>query len=159
MTRQPFGPAIAIALSFASSIALAQHDAHKPSGAPPDIAPCLQAQPAVEQILTAAAARLESARQTNDPAEMRAAVDQLQGVLRDLKTQLAPCAAAAASASAHAAHGAPASAPDKTIDPVCGMTVDPKTAPSATHEGRTYYFCSAADQKLFKSDPRKYIKK
>src|SRR5262245_55451718 len=30
-----------------------------------------------------------------------------------------------------------------TIDPVCGMTVDPGTAPaSVTHEGRTYYFCN-----------------
>ena len=32
---------------------------------------------------------------------------------------------------------------EKFIDPICGMTVDPRTAAgSYTHEGTTYYFCS-----------------
>ena len=31
------------------------------------------------------------------------------------------------------------------IDPVCGMTVDPESAPGkADYQGRTYYFCSTS---------------
>jgi Cu+-exporting ATPase len=46
------------------------------------------------------------------------------------------------------------------IDPVCGMTVDPKTAAgSATHEGETYWFCSPHCGAKFKSDPARYAAK
>ena len=38
-------------------------------------------------------------------------------------------------------------------DPVCGMFVDPKTAPKSEHEGKTYYFCSAEDKAKFDKDP------
>jgi YHS domain-containing protein len=44
-------------------------------------------------------------------------------------------------------------------DPVCGMDVDPKTAPKSTHDGKTYYFCSTADKETFDKDPRKYANK
>lgn len=44
-------------------------------------------------------------------------------------------------------------------DPVCGMSVDPKTALSATHEGQTYYFCSAGCKKQFEDNPAQYIKR
>lgn len=161
MTSLLFRLAAAIVPAVVPSLALAEHGGHQqpPPGHPAAVAPCLQAQPAIGKILEAAAARLESARQTNDPAQLRAAVDQLQGVLRDLKTQLAPCAAAAAPADPHAGHGAPAAAPDKAVDPVCGMPVDPKKAPSATHEGTTYYFCSVEDRQAFQKAPQKYIRK
>src|SRR5574337_1168652 len=43
-------------------------------------------------------------------------------------------------------------------DPVCGMTVDPKTAKhQAEHGGKTYYFCSAGCQDKFVSDPARYL--
>lgn len=38
-------------------------------------------------------------------------------------------------------------------DPVCGMQVDPKTA---THEGKTFYFCSAGCKRTFDADPHRY---
>lgn len=44
-----------------------------------------------------------------------------------------------------------------TIDPVCGMTVDPATALSAEVDGQTYYFCAAGCQKAFLSDPGSYL--
>jgi YHS domain-containing protein len=47
----------------------------------------------------------------------------------------------------------------KVVDPVCGMEVDPKTAPSATYKGQTYYFCSADEKAKFEKDPEKYVKK
>jgi Cu+-exporting ATPase len=44
------------------------------------------------------------------------------------------------------------------IDPVCGMTVDPRTT---VHRhalgGRTYYFCSAKCQTRFAAEPAKYL--
>ncbi len=45
-----------------------------------------------------------------------------------------------------------------TLDPVCGMTVDPaRAAGSHVLDGRTYYFCGAGCLHKFKSDPEKYI--
>ena len=53
------------------------------------------------------------------------------------------------------AHGA---ADTRSIDPVCGMRVDPaKTAHRHDHESRTYYFCSAGCRTKFAADPVKYL--
>lgn len=90
--------------AFLPGVALAQHAAQQ-AGAPQSSAEMLQCariQPVVDNIIAAAMTRLESARQSNTPAEMRAAVDQLEAALRDIRAQLAPCAAAAAAADAHA---------------------------------------------------------
>jgi Cu+-exporting ATPase len=46
----------------------------------------------------------------------------------------------------------------KERDPVCGMTVDPaKTAHTAEHAGKTYYFCCAGCATKFRTDPQKYL--
>src|SRR5438067_911146 len=45
------------------------------------------------------------------------------------------------------------------IDPVCGMTVDEKTAPAtAVHNGRTYYFCAPGCKRTFEKDPEAVLK-
>lgn len=42
-------------------------------------------------------------------------------------------------------------------DPVCGMSVDPKTTPHvATHAGTHHYFCSAGCLAKFNADPARY---
>src|SRR5437016_6906317 len=41
--------------------------------------------------------------------------------------------------------------------PVCGMDVDPKTAPKSVFKGATYYFCSEDDKKTFDAAPEKFI--
>jgi YHS domain-containing protein len=41
-------------------------------------------------------------------------------------------------------------------DPVCGMFVDPKTAPKSDFEGQTFYFCSLEDKAKFDKDPGNY---
>ena len=47
-----------------------------------------------------------------------------------------------------------------TKDPVCGMAVDEKTAAAtASYEGRTYHFCSAACKSKFEKEPRKYAER
>ena len=42
-------------------------------------------------------------------------------------------------------------------DPVCGMSVDPKTAVSSQYEGKTYYFCCNGCKTSFEKDPQKYL--
>ena len=42
-------------------------------------------------------------------------------------------------------------------DPVCGMEVDPNTAPAkAERDGQTFYFCSSACKDEFERNPMKY---
>ena len=55
--------------------------------------------------------------------------------------------------------GSDAAPSSRTIDPVCGMTVDPATAKggAATHAGHEYHFCSAGCRTKFLADPRHYL--
>jgi len=44
------------------------------------------------------------------------------------------------------------------VDPICDMTVEPATAAGKFEfDGMTYYFCSVHCEKLFQSDPAKYL--
>ncbi|HZB98346.1 MAG TPA: permease [Candidatus Sulfotelmatobacter sp.] len=45
----------------------------------------------------------------------------------------------------------------ETLDVVCGMSVDAATAPSATHRGTTYRFCSEGCRSAFLRDPGRYV--
>ncbi len=57
----------------------------------------------------------------------------------------------------HGGHGG--ATPDgDTKDPVCGMTVDPKTAAAtAVRGGSTYYFCSTSCRDKFEQAPEQYV--
>lgn len=45
-----------------------------------------------------------------------------------------------------------------TIDPVCGMKVDPaKAAGTEEHEGKSYFFCGKGCAAKFHADPEKYL--
>jgi len=47
-----------------------------------------------------------------------------------------------------------------SIDPVCGMTVNPNAAAGAhEHKGQTYYFCSTHCLKKFSEDPERFLNK
>src|ERR1700719_3163945 len=47
--------------------------------------------------------------------------------------------------------------PTGTLDPVCGMTVDPQhAAGSSVYQGKTYYFCSKGCVSKFEANPEKY---
>jgi len=41
--------------------------------------------------------------------------------------------------------------------PVCGMEVDPKTAPKSVYKGKTYYFCSQDHKAQFDAAPEKWL--
>ena len=46
------------------------------------------------------------------------------------------------------------------VDPVCGMTVDPKTAAGKSeYQGQMYYFCALSCKKAFDKEPEKYVGK
>ncbi len=122
---------IAVAVALVPSVAAAQHDAHQaaPSGGA-DMAQCAQVQPLIQNIVAAATARLESARQSNNPADMRAAIDSLESALRDIRTQLAPCAAAVT--DPHAGHTVPNMQPAAGDAPAASSPA--ATAPDA-HAG------------------------
>lgn len=102
--------------------------ATQPPAAP--LASCAQVQPLVQNIIAGAMGRLEGSRQTNDPAQMRAAVEYLGGALRDIRTQLAPCAAPAGGADPHAGHAMPATEP-----PAAAVTPTQPGAVADPHAG------------------------
>jgi len=51
---------------------------------------------------------------------------------------------------------APVSTAEHPLCPVCGMDVDPATAPKSVFKGETYYFCSDDDKKIFDAAPDKF---
>ena len=52
---------------------------------------------------------------------------------------------------------APVSTAEHPLCPVCGMDVDPATAPRSVFKGKTYYFCSDDDKKIFDAAPDKFV--
>jgi len=52
----------------------------------------------------------------------------------------------------------PVSTAGRTVCPVCGMNVDPATAPKSVYKGKTYYFCSEDDKKTFDAAADKFVK-
>jgi len=77
------------------SVAAGQHEGH-PAGAvgtpsAAQVTQCRQAQPVITGLLDAGLKRLEEARLTNSAAAMRDAADDVQAILIDARTQLAPC--------------------------------------------------------------------
>lgn len=126
MTAIVMRHALAAALILYAAPVLAQTGGHTMPGSQQPAAPageqvsaCVQSQQQVSGLIETASRRLDLARQTNDPAAMRGAMDDLQATLSMVKTQLSSCAQLAASAPAvdpHAGHvmpGAPA-APGST---------------------------------------------
>jgi copper resistance protein B len=125
----------------------AQHQGHQMGAAQPQpasqatVAECAQAQPLVMRTIDAANMRLEAARQNNSPPAMRAAVDDLQGALRDVRAQLAACAALqTAPADPQAGHATPttqqpASQPGAAVMQSGSPTPAPAAAAADPHAG------------------------
>jgi YHS domain-containing protein len=113
--------AVALLQGLATAQQAAQTGAAQAAPAAP-LASCAQVQPVVENVIVDATRRLEGARQTNDPAQMRAAVDHFGSALRDIRTQLAPCATPAGGPDSHAGHAVP-----KTAAPPSPRTATPAT--------------------------------
>ncbi len=52
---------------------------------------------------------------------------------------------------------APVSTNPHPLCPVCGMNVDPASAPKSVFKGKTYYFCSDDDKKTFDAAADKFV--
>jgi putative intracellular protease/amidase/YHS domain-containing protein len=52
---------------------------------------------------------------------------------------------------------APVSTAEHPLCPVCGMDVDPSTAPKSVFQGKTYYFCAQDDKETFDASPDKFV--
>jgi YHS domain-containing protein len=81
-----------------AGVSLAQHEGHQVAGAPTGDGACIAHAKESLRVLESANRRLEEARQTNSPQRMRAAMDELQGALGQLKTHLLLCAEAVSGA-------------------------------------------------------------
>jgi YHS domain-containing protein len=120
--------------------AWAQHEGHTAAGSqapavsPEQLTACVQSQQQVMAVVDAGNRRLELARQTNDSAAMRAAIDDFQMTLSAVRTQLASCAQLAAAAPVPAAPGSgtqPRAAVPTAADPHAGHAT-PGSQPAST---------------------------
>ena len=84
---------MAFVAGLSAATAAAQQTSGAPTTAAAEVTQCAQAQMAVDQLLAAGMQRLDSARQSNAAADLRAAVDSVQNTMRDARAQLAACAA------------------------------------------------------------------
>ncbi len=89
---------VLVLLLARAGVSLAQHEGHQMAGAPAGDGACIAHANESLRVLESANGRLEEARQTNSPQRMRAAMDELQGALGQLKTHLSLCAEAGSGA-------------------------------------------------------------
>lgn len=118
---------------------------------------------------------IADARALNDPAKMRAALDQAQKPLADMKEHMNMCMnMMSMMEKMHGGKGAMMGGAGHmemmrgeqlrmTTSPndlatLCKANVNSMNAPRATYQGKTYYFCSEADKEKFEKAPEKFIK-
>jgi len=148
-------PMLLVGLSGASA-ALAQHEGHQMPG---QSAGQIQA----DQRVRASVAEIErlnlmieTARQANDPAKMRAVIDELQNSLAAIRTNLRAVSPASTSEQAPMAPGSPG-AMDHSHMNMPGMSPPPKSpsTPEAKSPGETKMDHSHMDMPGMSSAPRK----
>lgn len=99
------GAALLFAL-VGTSAAVAQHAGHQmPAGSPADAAAsaCIEHSRQSLLIIDRVNRRLEESRQSNNPTKMRAAMDELQAALGELRTHQSLCVSAAEAKSSESA--------------------------------------------------------
>ncbi len=148
---------VGVVLLASRGAVLAQHEGHEMGQATAN-GECLAQAKESLRIVESASLRLEEARQTNSPQRMRAAMDDLQAALAEVRTQLTLCVKPATKTGPGAGNSSPQAPAGKAIDPVCGTEVNPASAPKATWEGKTYFFCSEADKAKFEKNPKSFVK-
>ncbi len=63
------------------------------------------------------------------------------------------------SCCSHGDHASAPAAPEKVLDVVCGMTVDPATAKQRfSYKGQEYFFCGARCRERFSADPESFLR-
>jgi YHS domain-containing protein len=85
-------------------------------------------------------------------AEMRTHVEMAEASMNEMKKHMSTCMESCGRHSDKKALG-------KVVDPVCGMEIDTTAAVTATHQGKTYYFCTEDNRAKFLKDPDRYTAK
>ena len=85
-----------VGLTAWAGLSLAQHQGHQMGTGSAGGGPCLAHAKEGLRIVERADRQLEEARQTNSPQQMRAAMNDLQAALGEVRTQLSLCASSAA---------------------------------------------------------------
>lgn len=111
------------------------------------VSACIAAQQQVVALADRLSQRLEAARQTNSPQQMRSAVEDLQAGLAEMRSRAAQCAAleaAAAPVDPHAGHAMPSSA--MPVKPAAAPGAKPSTTakPADPHAGHVMPSAGAA---------------
>ena len=97
MTRVIHWCGVAAIVALMPAFASAQHEGHQAAGQPAgnvdaaQVAACVESQRQTSALVDAANARIEAARQTNQPAAMRSAIEDLQMTLSTIRTAMANC--------------------------------------------------------------------
>ena len=146
-----------VLLLGATTVFAGQHDDHQSA---PDIAPavtsesCQGASRQAVEVLDGVSVRLEAARQTNNPAQMRAAFDEVQTALGSVKAQLSDCRASESGDEA-AMPGMPGMDHSKMDHSQMAMAMTHAAAGSPHPEEAGASTGSAGVQITFKSEPAK----
>ncbi len=147
--RRTLGAAFVAGLTWMAAPAMAQHEGHQMPARPASsvqsaelVAACVAAQRHVSSLADAVNGRLEDARQSNSPQQMRAALADVQAALVEIRTRAAACSALQAAsqpADPHAGHAMPsAPAPPAVTKPGAPAAPAPKPAkPADPHAGHT----------------------
>ena len=85
-------------------------------------------------------------------AEMRTHVEMAEASIKEMKKHMSTCMEMCAGHADKKASG-------KAVDPVCGMEIETAAAVTATHQGKTYYFCTEDNRAKFLKDPGRYTAK
>lgn len=119
---------------------------------------------------------MEEAKASNDPAKMRAALDQAQKPLADMKEHMGMCMNMMSMMDKMHGGGMGGmmrgsggmgmveeqikiATSAHELATMCEGKVSSSNAPTASYRGRTYYFCSQADRDKFQKEPEKFLKK
>lgn len=151
---------IVLALGAVARASAGQREEHqKPAVA----GPCEQAAQQTAQTLDVLSTRLEAARQTNSPSQMRAAMDDLQAALGSMKAQLSGCSATASAAGTMPGmqHGTPGSAavPPSAVAPVSQpprpttSAEEPALSPQSSRTGPRAVASSSGVEITLKTEP------
>lgn len=121
---------------------------------------------------------MADAQASNDPAKMRAALEQARKPLTDMREHMSMCMnMMSMMEKMHGGRGMGGmmggaghmemmsggqikfTASASELISLCSGKVTSANAPRATYEGQTYYFCSESDKEKFQKGPEKFIKK
>ncbi len=147
-----FGIVFAAAIIAAVTFAFADGSGEKPDQTHGCKAACAEHHSAAMKASDEIGKHLGEAKGSATLAEMRTHVEMAETSMNEMKKHMSMCMESCGMPAEKKALG-------KVVDPVCGMEVDAAAAVTATHQGKTYYFCTEENKAKFLNDPDRYMAK